>query len=544
MRKITLGLMVLLVLMVVPTIILGTELTDAEYVVEVLGGSKYSTLPEAIESVNKDGKEITIKLLKDVDDATGFVISEGQNIVIDFGGFYYDASNPLVGSTGTETLGCQLLKGSTVTLKNGKLISKKAKMLLQNYSDLTLDNMTIDGTKSEVMSYVVSNNCGNVEIINGTSIKAAEGCIAMDMCWAPQWYPEGTQITVNTTGTIIGDIELGTWGDVDESKPVKSNLAIKNVNHNGNIKRTKEFLKEKCVITGGIFTSNISTYVEEGLEVKEEGDKYIIKEIISEPEVVPTPEPEVVPTPEPEVLPTPEPEEIQEVELPKEVEFTKEVEENLLASLKELAKDNKELADFIENNDVEIKVELSEKEVEKIEKENIEKAIEKEVKGIKIAKYLDITIVVNNSTTNEKLDTISELKNEITFTVAVPEDLPEVEEGYTRNYYIIRNHEGTIEIIKNAKLSEDGKSIIFGSDKFSTYAIAYNDVKDEDKETKPEDTKTDESKPEDTKTEDVKKENVAIGPVTGDDIAIYVVSLIISIMGIIVLGKLNVSRKN
>ena len=54
-------------------------------------------------------------------------------------------------------------------------------------------------------------------------------------------------------------------------------------------------------------------------------------------------------------------------------------------------------------------------------------------------------------------------------------DLPKVEEGYTRTYYIVRNHNGVVEIL-DTKVSEDGKSLNFESDKFSTYALAYEDV--------------------------------------------------------------------
>ena len=44
-----------------------------------------------------------------------------------------------VGSSGTETNGFQLLKGSTVAFKNGTINAGKAKIVIQNYADLTLD---------------------------------------------------------------------------------------------------------------------------------------------------------------------------------------------------------------------------------------------------------------------------------------------------------------------------------------------------------------------------------------------------------------------
>lgn len=50
-----------------------------------------------------------------------------------------------MGSSGTETNGFQLQKGSAVTFKNGTITSDKAKILIQNYSDLTLENVVLDG---------------------------------------------------------------------------------------------------------------------------------------------------------------------------------------------------------------------------------------------------------------------------------------------------------------------------------------------------------------------------------------------------------------
>jgi len=392
--------------------------------------------------------------------------------------------------------------GNTVTVSNSRIEADTVSMHYVDDTKVTLKNKTI----------LLDPSIPNVDIVN-SFIPADAVCKKTG----------DNEYTVFEPYTIeIGEVTGGTVS-VDKEKAIVG-----------------ETVKITAKADKGYELVKITVIEVSDKEVKVENGEFTMPDmgviVNAEFKLIPTPTPEVTPTP----IPTPDV--TQDVELPEEVEITKEVEENLIASLKEMAKDNKELADFIENNDVEIKVKLNEKEVEKTEKENIEKAIEKEVKGIKIAKYLDITVVVKNVKDDKQLTTIPELKNEITFSVAIPEDLPEVEKGYTRSYYIIRNHNGEIEIIKNAKLSEDGKSIIFGSSKFSTYAIAYNDVKTVEEDKAPEDT-TDVTKPEDTKTEDTKKDNATIGPVTGDDILVYVVSLIISAMGIVVLRKLNISKK-
>ena len=520
----------------------------------VVGGS-FVDIADAVEA-SPDGAPITITLLKDVTNGDGFIVESGKNIVIDFAEHTYNATTT-VGSTGTENNGCQLLKGATVTFKNGTFTSSNAetsKMIIQNYSDLTLDNMVIDGTTSAVTSYVVSNNCGRVKIINGTSIKAKEGKVALDMCWAPQWYPEGTQITVNTTGTVTGDIELGTWGEVDENEHVNSSLVIENINHIGNIKLSKEFLEGQCSIIGGIFDTDVSKYVvTEGWEMIEDGGKYIVREkqpeVTPPPSTTPEPTPEVTPTPSttpepsPEVTPTPsttpETDLTKEVELPSEVKETEELKDNLIESLKEAAKENPLLAEILKNNNVEVKVEVVEvkqDEIESVEKDKIEKALEEKTETGKILKYLDISILVKNNDENgEVVDKLSKVKEEIKFTVDIPE-------GFERTYYIVKLHNGEVEIIEDVKISEDGKSLIFASDEFSTYAIAYNDVEKKEASSDSGMVDKEEEKIENV-TNEVEKETSTTAPVTGDNIVLYVVVAVIALAGIVVLKKANTSKK-
>ena len=174
------------------------------------------------------------------------------------------------------------------------------------------------------------------------------------------------------------------------------------------------------------------------------------------------------------------------VEIPKEVVIDSKTEEMLLGTLEEALKENEELATLVKNNKVEVEVVLEDIKVEDKEKEVIEKAIEEKVKDIKVAKYLDISVNIkvklDEIPEGKVVGNLEELKEKLTFTVSIPTDLPKVEEGYSRTYYIVRNHNGVVEIL-DTKVSEDGKSLNFDSDKFSTYAIAYvdekADVKDE-----------------------------------------------------------------
>ena len=91
-------------------------------------------------------------------------------------------------------------------------------MFIQNYADLTLEDINIDASDNQYdYFYAVSSNNGKVNIIGTTSILVNEKthARAFDMCWAPTVdngnYINGTQIMVETEGKINGYIELDVW---------------------------------------------------------------------------------------------------------------------------------------------------------------------------------------------------------------------------------------------------------------------------------------------------------------------------------------------
>lgn len=115
----------------------------------------------------------------------------------------------MAGSPGTKTQAFQFLKGSTVYLKDGTLESTPAKMMIQNYSDLTLDNVKITGGNNCL--YVVSNNYGSATFKNGTELHAAEGRIAFDAYYGmSSVYDDGVTVTIEDDSVVIdGPIEYG-----------------------------------------------------------------------------------------------------------------------------------------------------------------------------------------------------------------------------------------------------------------------------------------------------------------------------------------------
>lgn len=126
-------------------------------------------------------------------------------------------TGPGSGSSGTETNGMQLLKGSTIVIKNGTLTfdDDRLKMGIQNYSNLTLDNVKVSG--GPTIQYVVSNNYGNVVFKNKTTITASEGRVAFD-CWYGldkngTYDDPGVFVTVaDNTVQVNGKVEFGKQG--------------------------------------------------------------------------------------------------------------------------------------------------------------------------------------------------------------------------------------------------------------------------------------------------------------------------------------------
>ena len=83
--------------------------------------------------------------------------------------------------------------------------------------------------------------------------------------------------------------------------------------------------------------------------------------------------------------------------------------------------------------------------------------------------YMDICIMIKAD--DSELGTLSELQEELAITIAIPESL----KGENYLYKVIRNHNGeitTLDTIDNG----DG-TITFKTDRFSTYALAYNEEK-------------------------------------------------------------------
>ena len=177
-----------------------------------IDGVYYATLVDAVKAV-QNGETIT--LLKSSSGAGIFLAAADQKeFTIDFDGFTYTVIGPAVGSTGTQNQAFHLEKNNTVTLKNGTVASTAdagVLMLVQNYCNLTLDGMTLNGENLPgTGAYVLSTNNSST-LIKDTTINAKAGDIAFDVCTGWGGYTSNA-VEVTGNSVIHGDIEVSFYG--------------------------------------------------------------------------------------------------------------------------------------------------------------------------------------------------------------------------------------------------------------------------------------------------------------------------------------------
>ena len=253
------------------------DLSDSLAVAQV-SGYTYETLADAVAAA-KSGE--TVELLKTSEGSGIKIDTSKKSLVFDLKGNTYTVTNPTVGSTGTETNAFQLLKGGSITFKNGTLkAGSSAKILIQNYCDLTLENVTVDCRGSSQCQYASSNNHGNIIMKGNTNIYAADGEQAFDVWYNLNGsYSDGVSVTIDKsmTGEINGIIEYGadTVTGEESSWTQKATLIIEGGNFTGSFVQSSSNFNGQTpniVITGGTFSSDVSQYVAPNYECVKDGD--------------------------------------------------------------------------------------------------------------------------------------------------------------------------------------------------------------------------------------------------------------------------------
>lgn len=327
--------------------------------------------------------------------------------------------------------------------------------------------------------------------------------------WGDGIYSNGAAIQIESNNGYAGGIDITIDGGKYESVNAYAihhylaskngesvnnsleNLTIKNGTFIGGKDNTAIDVVdgEKMVITGGTFSSSVAKYItSEYVETKVENEYVVAKKELK------------VDTP---TIDTTKPVE--------EVTVGIKEDDTLKETLVKAIKDSK--IDVTDINAI-VMVTIDNQKEEQVPEEASKSINElaKEKENIKVVSFFDITLIVKNNVTGETLGTLSTLDNKIKFNMALPEELTKVAEGYTRKYYVVRYHDGKSEIIS---ASVDGNVLSFESDKFSTYALAY---------------------------EDVKNENV-VNPPTGDKIVLDLVVGIVSVAGLGLIAKSIAKRK-
>ncbi len=254
----------ILMALVLALALLPTTVFAAEEVAKIDDGTTFETLEAAVKAVKEGGTVTLLKSTTGCGIGTFRAPKEGQiaakSFTIDFGGFTYTVTDPAVGSTGTETQGFHLEwsgngdANHNVTLKNGTIEAAKGTkyvmMLVQNYCNLTLENLTVDGRNLVngwgTYTYVTSNNCGSTTISNSRII-ANPGSVAFDVDGARNGYAAAKVIVKNST--VDGKIEKSENNDL--------------------------------VIMSGTFSQDVSAFMDSSVGTVEKVDgKYIVKRVV------------------------------------------------------------------------------------------------------------------------------------------------------------------------------------------------------------------------------------------------------------------------
>ena len=244
---------------------------DGEADVAKIGETTYPTLVAAIAEA-QSGDVIT--LLSDAS-GDGIEIPSNKNLTIDFDTHTYDVKQNLVGSETTKTNAYRFLENSNVTLKNGtiKATASNTFILVQNYSNLTLEDMTLNFKKypRSRLAYTLSCNKGNTLIKGNTQIIApTPQPLSSAKGYAINVYNNATYDSVSLTiddsmtGTVTGNIEIAgeTVGESTQS------LIINGGTYSGIIYDNRDDKSINVIdIYGGTFEnkkSNAKEYIPDG----------------------------------------------------------------------------------------------------------------------------------------------------------------------------------------------------------------------------------------------------------------------------------------
>lgn len=238
-----------------------------------------------------------------------------------------------------------------------------------------------------------------------------------------------------------------------------------------------------------------------------------------------------------------------EAEIPDEIENADEIEKEIVEKLKDvLAKGENPI---IKNRNLVAELIIDEwdntEEHEEINhfNEYFKNVIENEEFNLNSTlRFVQAFVNVKDKDTEEDLMPLElDLEHSINLNTALIEGLPKVAEGYEREFYIIRRIEiehSFIYDVLETELSDDGKKLEFSTDKTGLFNIAYKDVKEGDiiPPTVDGETGKGETIPEPGTKPEVKPTTPDV-PKTGDNVVVYVALALVAITGMVVAIKVR-----
>lgn len=103
-------------------------------------------------------------------------------------------------------------------------------------------------------------------------------------------------------------------------------------------------------------------------------------------------------------------------------------------------------------------------------------AIQKALRDVYLAQFMDITVSVSASVNGDVMasGTVSELEEPLRFGVVLPEELKKVPQGHERLFFVVYVHDGVVKSIPATVGKDD--MVYFDAREFSTYSLVYRDV--------------------------------------------------------------------
>lgn len=248
---------------------------EAGYVAAI-GQTGYTSLPAAVAAA---GSGDTITVIADETNADGIVVPSGSEFTIDFCGHTYNVTQNFAGSPNSKNQAFQLLSGSNITMKNGTITrgAKDVLVLIQNYANLTLENMKLDAQDSfNSNCEALGVNNGDVIIKGTTQLLAKETALAFDIYyWPTGGYTDGATVTFDEktfSGKVEGIVAYSSDGSDDENI---HNKAVLEINGSGTFNITldvKDGIDENITANGGKFNFPLpKEYLGEGAALYTDG---------------------------------------------------------------------------------------------------------------------------------------------------------------------------------------------------------------------------------------------------------------------------------